>query len=118
MSNIVTNQDRTPKTPLISKRILFLLGSFPIGFLLLFIFGGPLWAIVFLFVMHLIVDIIPFSPSWGRLILGPDNYQSYYIFILRLKNSLIFKFNIIISSIFYVFFIIILIPFSTPIVKF
>jgi hypothetical protein len=117
MQDDITNPESPKVIFSISRRMKMVFGLFPPGFLLLFIFAGPLWAIIYLFIVHSLLDIIPFSPSWGRLILGGNSYQFYSATLLRLKSSLLFKLNIVFSSLFYLFFIFILIPFSSPLVN-
>jgi hypothetical protein len=57
MQDIVTNSDMPKKAPLIPKRVQLIICLYLIGILLLFLFAGPLWAIAFMFVMHIVVDL-------------------------------------------------------------
>jgi len=100
-------------------RLVMLIPLGPSGFLLLSLFAGLGWAMLFVALLHLLLTLIPFSSQLGRFILGADDYELHKNTITKTKNSLFYRaFFLIGMNLFYFFITFILFSFNIRLLDF
>jgi len=65
---------------------------------LLFIFAGVGWAMLFFSLAHLVLTLIPFNTKIGKFMLGKNNYSQLENRLIRAKNSLSNKLYVSLSN--------------------
>jgi hypothetical protein len=100
-------------------RLVMLIPVAPSGFLLLSLFAGLGWAMLFVALLHLLLTLIPLSSWLGRLIVGANDYELRQNTITKTKNSLFYKvFFLIGMNLFYFFITFVLFNFNIRLLDF
>jgi len=111
--------DRQARKLGVPIRLVMLIPLGPSGFLLLSLFAGIGWAMLFVALLHLLLTLIPLSSWLGRFIVGADDYELHKNTITKTKNSLFYRaFFLIGMNLFYFFITFILFNFNISILDF
>lgn len=90
--------NKIEKKTSIPIRLVMLIPLGPSVFLLLSIFSGVGWGMLFIALLHLITSSIPLSSRLGRFMLGANDYDLHKNRLIKTRNSIIYKISYIIVN--------------------